>query len=668
MNDVNLDEAELPQRRLTQRQAQNIQYDNWVQIEGLQDTIEIPHVVEVLHSIDCDLAHRAKCMIQFDFKRREYSQSTRICKLQLRNRKETHKFAYFWTGNRKFPKNNQKRIKVKLGVRTPHFFQSDWKERLKTFKWLRITNLPNLTVDKNLRKYIRETSGKDPNFVQVLRHSKPECASMAMVEMRSPEDAQIAMDKCHMTQFGGSTKMWIVRNRGQRKGADTMRFEHFKRYCWKLEINNLPVKWNEHEIRELCSKYGTVLEVINLKNSLGYFLRAAAVTMSTIQQAGKLFDALNGRKVEGRILETRYRGLYGSKQFMDHSIVYKAGPQWRDEQWIKTYEKIFKKVGAMPLNIKPMKGRGRDEPRDEQEQDPTEPRRLHDRMIVTFEKKKDAEKCRKVMKELKTARKDRVSASWIFSTNWIEITRFDRDTTIQQIIDLVKKKTGTTIEGKNIKMQHYGKSSASIRCKSNMQARKFVEKLNLSELNGSRVLVMMRHYNFQGVSTTLLMDNVQRSTKIKDVKAHVVKYAKVSKPPLEIRWKDDIDWLVIEFESLKDAIKAEENLHGTILKGDRIRVWFGAYDDKRRLRKKAIKAEKEEVTEWNMKVEGKLKMTMEELKEMKKEKNVILEKPGRKKVSKLNTKTARNNAESRRNRLKEKEKKKKGGVKKAVKV
>jgi len=264
-------------------------YDGCIRIDGLHGDIRIPHIIKMLESASLKLQHPAKCRIQ-DSKR------TRYCTLQLKSKKDAQKFIDQFNG--KIAHGQELTIKMNK----PHpSFSPQSISRDETCQSLLITNLPSKATDQQLMEHIQKQSKKIPQSIRVQHHSKGHPA-MAFVEMASSKEAQTVMKKVQMSKLGGQ-QMWIQQSRHDIQPRN----EHLKGLHNALIVQNVPMSWRRTQIREMCAKHGEVKEVTLFRANKGYLSRDPLVIMSTEKEASALFDALNGKKVEGCVLRTFFQ-------------------------------------------------------------------------------------------------------------------------------------------------------------------------------------------------------------------------------------------------------------------------------------------------------------------------------------------------------------------------
>merc|ERR1719229_2242203 len=115
----------------------------------------------------------------------------------------------------------------------------------------------------------------------------------------------------------------------------------------------------------------------------------------------------------------------------------------------------------------------------------------------------------------------------VLKSRWIALIGFDGATTRKHVVDHIKLNANSKITEKDIYL-HQSKDIyfAKIRCPDNTKAQELVRTLNLSTLNGAKVIAEME-YPIEGRTLKVLLGNLDDNVTEQDIADHLQKYGKI---------------------------------------------------------------------------------------------------------------------------------------------
>ena len=201
-------------------------------------------------------------------------------------------------------KNNGQKLRVRSIERRE---KPDYLKRLRSSKWLQITNLNPKVSEEQLIQHIQQATNVEPEFTEIRRHLRSDYPCIADVEFAKMEDKFKVINKLKMTLFQGY-KMWIQ----PRTEMIDERFPDLKGEKKEVNICHLPLDMKDpSEIEKLCAEHGKVENVdMYLTDKDGYFNRMATVIMSSCDEAAKVFDALEEIEMKDSTITTAYESAH----------------------------------------------------------------------------------------------------------------------------------------------------------------------------------------------------------------------------------------------------------------------------------------------------------------------------------------------------------------------
>merc|ERR1712130_238103 len=200
-----------------------------------------------------------------------------------------------------------------------------------------------------------------------------------------------------------------------------------------------------------------------------------------------------------------------------------------------------------------------------------------------------------------------------FKSKWVCMDRLKENTTRQQIIDYIKNNGNIKVNEKDI---YIGRGPnhhlyAKIECRSNSDAQKLVQTQKFSELNGSKVVIEME-LPLEGKRTVLILSNLDENVTEQDIADHIKEHGKIQTPPTSIElWSmasNTQKRSQISFASNADLVQTVRNLNCIQLKGREVFLSWRIKEKRKSNKIQALKGRKKGKTVFKLNNQGWTKM------------------------------------------------------------
>lgn len=520
--------------------------------------------MELLQSASLSLSHPSNLFIAATKKDKD----SYFCHLKLQSVDEAKAFIKKFNGKR-IDGNKKLNLSIEMFEKIDTLYREDLAKTLEDSTWLKITNLKPDTTDKALTQYIKKQTKVTPKCVYVQKWEMGSLPSYARVQIGNAKDTRKVMKQLQMSSFKGQ-KIWISQTESPK---EKHRSEELRGINKKVFICNVPLSWNKpNEVEALCEKYGSVLKVEYLKNKDGYLNRIVLVNMSTVQEAGAVFDKLHGKKIDDcTLLTSFYTGLLSNCVWIygfDRSVTS-----------ANIYEFVKGATNEVPLRI--------------QIQDVGRARAA----TVAFSNIKTVQECLEKLDktelngETVSVRRSRGGLQYeaVKDSKCIRIDNLSREVTEQVLVTHLKEKVKIKKPPKEIRLVHHPKNNgqlgfAFVEFATSKLARSARDKViqKNTTLHGKKLWAHPvpqadedRRLSRRGETNTCILQNVHYKLddgKIKKICAEYGEVTRVSRPSDRMGYPRPT--VFVDMEDAKSAAKLFDALHGTVFEGLAIKTAF----------------------------------------------------------------------------------------------